>query len=288
MRRERPLAGVPGRFERSSAEEPAFLDVEEVCVVALDPDLQVELDRRGRVVGQVVVLVQALVDRAVEAQVDLSALDRSRARRRPGVHEFVAGGEGRDGRAVEQRRRRSGEGQAGTSRRCACRRRSTPAAGRARPWRPERRRGTARRHGASEVAKSAATYPVPVSTQPSTATKCQCRPIPSRLPPGRANHDETATSSSSETHGRSVGTSLRVNLSHSAPGVQWSLQYSFGSELRICGPLRMSRPMKITLSRWAARIQAGNALTPCAPLGSVASAPLASGPGARRAARRAP
>ena len=58
---------VPGGLKRAAAREPAGLDIEQVGVVALDAYLQVELDDCRRVVGEVVVLVYAVVDCPVES-----------------------------------------------------------------------------------------------------------------------------------------------------------------------------------------------------------------------------
>ncbi len=79
-RREHAVVLIPTRLERAAADKPVLFHVEQVGVVARDPQLEIEIDHVGRVVDEVVVLVQTVVDRAVDAHVQLAALDCAAAR----------------------------------------------------------------------------------------------------------------------------------------------------------------------------------------------------------------
>ncbi len=78
-RREHAVVLIPTRLERAAADKPVLFHVEQVGVVARDPQLEIEIDHVGRVVDEVVV-PQTVVDRAVDAHVQLAALDCAAAR----------------------------------------------------------------------------------------------------------------------------------------------------------------------------------------------------------------
>jgi hypothetical protein len=68
-------------------------------------------------------------------------------------------------------------------------------------------------------------YAAPLAIQKMIEKKCQCRPIPRFLWPGKATQDENDSSSSRAIHtlfSKSGGNSFFVNFIHSVPGVAWS------------------------------------------------------------------
>jgi len=87
--------------------------------------------------------------------------------------------------------------------------------------------------------------------------KCQCRPNPRFLCPGKAIHDGKSSSSSNEIQSLSRGIFFLVNFIHSDPGFAWSLKYSFGSALSISIPLRIKSVINIRLIKCANRTQYG-------------------------------
>ena len=89
-RREPALALVPLALERAPAHELTPLDVEQVGKVAFEADFDLEVDGAGTVVGQVVVLVHAVADGAVEPQVERLGRDGAGERGHGRVGELEA------------------------------------------------------------------------------------------------------------------------------------------------------------------------------------------------------
>jgi len=95
-----------GRFplalQRAAADEPSAFDVEEVGEVAFDADLEVDLHVLRAVVDELVVLVDAVAHRAVEAEVHAGGGNPTVGSQEAGVRELESGGERFDGRTVQQ------------------------------------------------------------------------------------------------------------------------------------------------------------------------------------------
>ena len=110
---------VPGRLEAPAEHDLLPAHVEDVREVRLDRDLEVQPDRHRGVARQVVVLVDAVADRAVEPEPDRAGRERWRvgpedaaAERQLGAGELVARREVLDARRVEQDRRPAVDRQA--------------------------------------------------------------------------------------------------------------------------------------------------------------------------------
>ena len=108
------LAGLlmPRALQVAAAHQALAPDVEDVGEVRLDGDLEDQADRMGRIADQVIVLVDALEDRAVEAEANrpffeddvvLRAILGAR-QRKLGRGELVANRKVVDGAGVEQQR----------------------------------------------------------------------------------------------------------------------------------------------------------------------------------------
>jgi hypothetical protein len=83
------------------------------------------------------------------------------------------------------------------------------------------------RRAHSLLVKRRMQYAAPLAIQKIIEKKCQCRPIPRFLWPGKATQDENDSSSSSEIQTLSLksdGNRFLVNFIHSVPGVAWSCQ----------------------------------------------------------------
>ena len=103
-RREPAPALVPLALEGAPPHDRPPLDVEQVGEVALEADLEIELDGAVAVVGQVVVLVDAVAHGAVEAKVEGLGLNRPGRRGHGGVGELEARRPGLHDSAVQETR----------------------------------------------------------------------------------------------------------------------------------------------------------------------------------------